>query len=50
MALLVGRAVPSGVAFLAEANMVGGLYARPLNTSVLDKAREQGISTIFSSR
>jgi hypothetical protein len=50
MALLVGRAVPSDVAFLAETNLRGGLHARPLNTSVLDKAREQGINTIFSAK
>jgi hypothetical protein len=49
MSLLVGRAVPEGMACFADTNVIGTLTASALTTTVLDKAREYGITTIFSA-
>jgi hypothetical protein len=49
LALLVGRAVPADVGFLGAPDLFGEVKGQPLTLRVLDKAREQSITSVFSS-
>lgn len=44
--LLVGRRLPSSMAFFAQTNMAGSLNGRPLNKARLEKLRTGGVRTV----